>query len=299
MTDPRRTGERVLRTIEGAEELTVVAPFVKVGPLERLMAAVKADATITVYTRWHPDEVAAGISDTAILDLVHKRGGSVWLHPLLHAKAYLGGGSALVGSANTSDNGLGWAKTPALELLVGVATDDEAVRALLELLEVATAEATPGIRDEIDRRAQLLRDERGIPPPRGGGATEVASVFGVPRYLVPEAAWPAYQGKRPPDIQAMVARDLNGLGIPPGLASEESFNALVGAALLQGFTGRLMSELAGVPVIPASQLFAQRMAAVGEPVHEEELDERYRAFVRWIAHFVPEHRLRATGYSLG
>src|SRR5690348_14297285 len=70
------------------EEFVMCAPFAKEAVVERVMSAVPVDVRVVLYTRWRPEEVAAGVSDTQVLQVLRSRGGPVYLHNRLHAKFY-------------------------------------------------------------------------------------------------------------------------------------------------------------------------------------------------------------------
>ena len=104
-------GARVVEAFSAArKDVVVVAPFIKRKPLELLLDSVDESVQVTVYTRWLPDEVSRGVSDTSVLDVLASRGGAtLFLLDRLHAKAYVADGRAFVGSANATGAGLGWA----------------------------------------------------------------------------------------------------------------------------------------------------------------------------------------------
>ena len=88
---PQACGERLINLIKNASKITIIAPFIKREVLKVLLQHISNDhqVSLKIYTRWHAHEVAKGISDTDILDLVKKYDGYIFLHPLLHAKAYI------------------------------------------------------------------------------------------------------------------------------------------------------------------------------------------------------------------
>lgn len=106
------------------------APFSKAAVLERLLGFVSSGIEVELFTRWQPDEVAAGVSDTEVLPLLEEHGGSVFLCESLHAKAFCFDDRALVGSANLTDSDLGWSPSPNLELLLEVSASSPGVIAL-------------------------------------------------------------------------------------------------------------------------------------------------------------------------
>src|SRR6478752_6932644 len=99
-------------------EFVMCAPFAKESVVSKVLSAVPKGVRIQLFTRWRPDEVAAGVSDTRVLSVVRSRGGAVYLYDRLHAKYYRNENDALIGSANLTATALGWGSNPNLELLV-------------------------------------------------------------------------------------------------------------------------------------------------------------------------------------
>ena len=85
-------------------------------------------------------EVAAGVSDPEILDVLEEHGDfDLSLVDRLHAKLYIAGDRCLVGSANTTLAGLGEAGDGGnIEALVETTIDDPGIAATLD--EIARAE---------------------------------------------------------------------------------------------------------------------------------------------------------------
>lgn len=310
---PQRAGDWLREQLEGVSRLTVVSPFITGAGLEGVLGVVNRSASIRVYTRWHAAEVAAGVSDTGIWDRIVERGGEIFLHPLLHAKAYISDESAFIGSANTSLRGLGWRDIASVELLIRTTPDEPNLRSLMELLERTSAEATERVKEEVERRAEQLAvdalpldevwaeggsgvkgEKEGMREERGEGMPDLS----VPRYRMPEAVWPAYRGFREERIREMVLRDLASLGVPRGVEDRDSFYAIVGSALLQGFSGKLIQELRGLPAVTAAQKYSEMRAEVGVPVQDGDLEGDYRALVRWVNEFVPSESIVPSGYSI-
>src|ERR1700758_8643 len=89
-------------------EFVMCAPFAKQAVVSRVMSVVPNDVEVALYTRWRPEEVAAGVSDTQGLPILRSRGGVVYLHDRLHAKFYRNESQVLLGSANLTATALGW-----------------------------------------------------------------------------------------------------------------------------------------------------------------------------------------------
>src|SRR5438477_11317897 len=102
-------GDQLLQACGNARSrLTLCAPFVKASVFRRVLDVTPDSVVIELFTRWRPDEVAAGVSDTAVLALLEKRGGSVMLCDRLHAKFVRFDDRTLLGSANLPATALGW-----------------------------------------------------------------------------------------------------------------------------------------------------------------------------------------------
>ena len=100
MTSP---WERIVALARGATEAVIVAPYIKEHSLLRLLEQLPHLERLTCVTRWLAGDIAVGVSDTAVRDLVRSFGGAFRLHPGLHAKYYRFDDAVLVGSANLTD----------------------------------------------------------------------------------------------------------------------------------------------------------------------------------------------------
>ncbi|MEW2426538.1 hypothetical protein AB0877_00845 [Micromonospora sp. NPDC047644] len=278
--DPQRCGVRVLELAATATALTIVAPFITTAGLSPILSALPQDALLDVYTRWRPDEVAAGASDPHILDLVNTRGGTVSLHPIVHAKVYLADCSALVGSANVTGNGLGWSRPGAVEILVGASVSDPALTALVSVLRATSSTATEADRDAVLAAAAAL------PPARLQAAKEpIDYTDWLPSYRMPEVLWLVYTGQREQELTDFVQPELQALGVPHGIENEVTFNAYVGAILRQGFTGRIAQECSNLTTIKAVKRLVELCAARGILVEDPGL--LWEVLAAWIARFLP------------
>ena len=73
-----------------------------------LLDVIPTATHLHCVTRWLPQEVAAGVSDPEILDMLEERGNfTLSLVDRLHAKLYIAGERCLAGSANVTLAGLG------------------------------------------------------------------------------------------------------------------------------------------------------------------------------------------------
>ena len=124
MTSP---WDRILALTWSATEAVIAAPYIKEPSLRRLLEHLPQLEQLTCVTRWQAGDIAAGVSDTVVRDLVRSLGGAFRLHPSLHAKYYRFDDGVLVGSANLTDAGLGVGRIYNLEILARPGGDFDSV----------------------------------------------------------------------------------------------------------------------------------------------------------------------------
>ena len=101
----------------GAERITIAAPYIKASVLEDLLKYVSNDVNLECFTRWTAKDILEGATDTECRNLVVARGGKFYLHNRLHAKYYRFNDQALIGSANCTASGLNYKRRGNLEIL--------------------------------------------------------------------------------------------------------------------------------------------------------------------------------------
>ncbi len=109
-----------------AEDVVIVAPYIKADALSRVLANVGTDISLVCVTRWQIQDIAMGASDVECRIIVNEFGGVFKLHPTLHAKYYRADEKVLVGSANLTYSALGWSSGPNLEILCTAGVDFDA-----------------------------------------------------------------------------------------------------------------------------------------------------------------------------
>lgn len=229
-------GERLKQLVGSATgEVLLCAPFIKAHALRIMLGVVPQGVPVKVYTRWRADEVAAGVSDLEVYDLVAERAAArLFLVGDLHAKLYMADGRCLIGSANLTGAALGWSANPNVELLVEVAASEKFVAGLLARLGTAS-EATRELRDEIAADAAKIEkpDLREVPLE---DALASASYPWLPRCASPSSLFAVY---RNPATATVVAGtrddavdDLADLD-PPRELEEASFKKVIEQTLEQ------------------------------------------------------------------
>lgn len=287
-------GERLLALCASAtEDLLLCAPFAKTAVLERLLASTPKGVDIELITRWRPEEIAAGVSDTGVFEAVQARGGRVYLHDRLHAKFYVSSGRVLLGSANLTATALGWATRPNLELLVGGSRSD--VADLEEQLRRESIVAT--------RELALLAETAAASLPQRitelwgeaqGDDSEPPVDLWFPSLRQPTDLYLAYSAgtERLASASADAAsRDLLALDLPAGLEKFQ-FYQIVGHRLVNETVVRDVDEFLSLP---------RRFGEVREYIESRERLTRpeaeyaWQTLMRWLLEFLPHRYDRRVG----
>lgn len=226
----RRDGDRLIEHFSGAsKDVLICAPFIKTRVLSKLLAAIPEDVPVRVFTRWLPKEVAAGVSDLEVFEIIAGRpAASLSLLDRLHAKIYVADDAVLIGSANLTGAALGWSGSPNLELLTHARLDGEDVQLCLAALD----EARPATTEERDRvreeslafpKLDLVEDAKEDAP----------AAMWLPLLGAPQRLYQAYvltsRERLSSSVLESALGDLASLGVPPGL-SEPEFKTAVAEA---------------------------------------------------------------------
>lgn len=276
------------------EQLLLVAPFIKQPVITRLFDAVEKDVSVVVYTRWRPDEVAAGVSDLEVFEVVAGRpGASLWLCNDLHAKYYRSDARVLVGSANLTAAALGWSPRSNLEILVESFFSDELHGAFERVLMSRSVRATVEARAFVERAVALIPQRENIGFDQRYAeespleTDDQASWLPVMRH--PEALYRAYAGRVAELAIAgreQSARDLEALELPLGLTAD-AFRVFVASILVQ------------VPIVVAVDGYLERPRRFGEMRDfvgrqlatmgvTRDASEAWQTLMRWLLHFLPD-----------
>jgi hypothetical protein len=269
------------------------APFAKQRVVTEVLSVVPDGVKILLFTRWRPDEVAAGVSDTEVLSVIRSRGGAVYLHDRLHAKYYRNESGALLGSANLTATALGWVPISNLELLV--ASSDGAINSIEECLKSESVVATDEIAQEVEEIAQLLPMRAEIP--QTVASPEPTNNTWVPSLRMPSDLFTAY-GRGTTSLAsrsaAAAAADLSILDLPTGL-NRAQFEILVGHRLRNQPLFRAIDEFLGEP-----RRFGEVRQLMGHIMgfDRDQAEESWQTTMRWMFEFLPERYSRQTfGYS--
>ena len=272
-------GSRIRALFENTEDdVSIIAPFIKVDALSSLLEVFPSGTHLRCVTRWLPKEVAAGVSDLEILDVLEKRGNfSLSLVDRLHSKLYIAGDRCLVGSANVTRAGLGeGGASNNIETLVYTTIDDIGVAETLEEISKTERLATRDIAQIVRRLADSLSASE--------ASTATVEISWCPSSRRPQEAYLLYT--QPPSGFTKAAdhtllRDLAKANLQPGL-EEDEFRSVV-RSLLQTIpiAGTLLNTTEDTTLT-----FADTHSYFEEIADDQvSANDLWIAFVEWMAYF--------------
>ena len=278
-------GSRVRALFECATEATVIAPFIKIDALRSLLEATPSSARFRCVMRWLPREVAAGVSDPEILNILEERGNfSLSLVDRLHAKLYISGDRCLAGSANVTLAGLGeGGDYRNIEVLVETTVANPGIAATLE--EVSRAER-PATRI-MAQTARRLADSISISTTL---AIDLAASW-FPSSRRPEHAYRLYS--HPPDrfvgaADRILLADLANSNLQPGL-DQDAFRAAIRSLLSVILIAESLLEESGDTTLTRADAHSYLDTIAGKDFSANDL---WLAFVNWMVYFFPDQVMK-------
>ena len=271
-------GDRVRELfVKADDDVTVVAPFIKIESLASLLKGVADSIRVSCVTRWRPKEIAAGVSDPQIFELLTERGNAeLFLVDALHAKLFVADDKCLVGSSNVTAMGLGDLANSNIEVLVETHIDDPGVATTLDEIERLKRPVTV----EMARTARVLAKSIVVTKIEGGEK----SLAWLPISRRPEDAYRCYCC--PPNgfvstVEKATIEDVARMDIQPGL-DEEEFNEAVRRQLMEiPIAEKLLGDVGDVTMTLADvHNFLETNAT-----NEVTIRDLWRSFVRWMTCF--------------
>ena len=292
-------GEQIkslLRDAPPNADVILCTPFMKAPVFRALLSNLGKGAKLRVFTRWYAWEVAAGISDLEVFDLCNDRPASqLYLVDNLHAKAYIAGERALIGSANLTATALGWSEQPNIEILVEIPSNVRELSALILMLKQNCRKATSREKEKVSGEATRLS----VPASPESPVKRVLSSPWLPRCAVPGQLYLIYAGQIDAsflDSTVSDAKDdLKDLMLPEGLNQQE-FRRAIKERLLSLSTFNEIAEKARGQIIDQSgKEFVRSLRT--------ELDDRDAmklwVIVRtWFDHFFDEFEVAVNDHVL-
>ena len=278
-------GDRIRALFErAAQEILVVAPFIKLDALRSLLEVIPSDLHFRCVTRWLPFEVAKGVSDPEILYLLEERGNfTLSLADRLHAKLYIAGDRCLAGSANVTLAGLGAAAESNIEVLVETTIADSGIAATLEEISHAERPATSHMAQNVRRLADIL--------PNSMISTVDLTIPWFPISRRPEYAYEFYEQPQGDSIKAadrVLLKDLAYSNLQPGL-DENGFRTAVRSLLSDIPMCKELLDTKEDRTITRADAHSYLEEFSGEDITTRDL---WLAFVNWVAFFFPDEVMK-------
>ncbi len=309
-------GDSVVSLVRSAtDDVLIAAPFIKIHTLRRIVEALPNSVSrFRCVTRWCPKDIADGFCDIEIYDdVLNLAGGTLFVHPCLHAKYYRAANRCLIGSANLTDSGLGWSARPNVELLVELSADSSEISQWEENLLNSAIPVTEELRDQLLQQANSMK-QGNLTPDVGELKIpeENKTTPWIPSCPAPERLWEVYQGKKL--VNTMIRstlesaqKDLTILDIPHGL-SFASFNGYIHAILGQMPFMAEIDKLAHTPEGLTEALahsLVSKIVTLDSRIDYSEVDlaskvqNKWHIIKSWITHFFPrQYRLESTQETL-
>ncbi len=272
------------------QRVLLVAPFIKQPIVTRLLAGIRPEVSVTIYTRWRADEVAAGVSDLGVFDEVRGRdGANLMLCANLHAKYYRSDERVLVGSANLTATALGWTPSCNLELLFETGSDCEQFKDFERRLALRSVPTTAEIRDAVQQAAAALPGVVTVEH-LPAAPTAMGDATWIPRTRHPEVLFRAYVGRS--DELTSSGREQSLADIadlhPPSGLSDDRFRLFVASVLVQTTVVAALDQMLVQP-----RRFGEIRDVIGQRLADDgstrDPSEAWQTLMRWLLLFLP-HR---------
>jgi len=286
-------------------QLRVIAPYIKLDMLQRLLVTTDPEVPLTVITEWTVADVVLGASDLGVFDLVLSRPRSLLLLcPRLHAKLYIIDSAAcFTGSANVTIAAMGGGRYQNREILGWFRPVPLPLLQFAEELERHSIPVTEALRQHYLQLAAKyppptlpeLSIEHDVEVEYGSYRRSILS--DLPKSRNPESVFAIYAGAEAPAwaVEA-AAHDLALLAVPQGL-SKVDFHCwirehLLGLALVQEFDEHLVQP----------RYFGRMTDWLARRcdlrVERQTLKEAVQMLMRWLLWAYPErYRLDVPHYS--
>ena len=287
-------GERIKRLLAQAKyEVIICAPFIKLVPFKIILSCISVGVRVKVFTRWKPVEVALGVSDLEIFDVINIRENSeLRLVDELHAKLYVADEACLAGSANLTGAALGWSNQPNLELLLEADRSNQNIKSLIDRIQDSEL-ATHQIRSMVEAEAEasnikypFLEEINSIDESKLMGAISLW----LPQCAAPDKLYRIYKNANINTVTegtlADAKSDLNAL-LPPRNLNEEDFVFYIALTLQKLPSFKLIFER--IPERVNDTLGEQLVSKIKPEMIPSEHKKQWIIVRDWIYVFMSDH----------
>lgn len=293
-------GDQLLNLVASStEQLIIVSPFIKTNALARLVQILSDEVDLVCVTRWRPDEIALGVSDIQIWEMIRERpNSSLWIRSDLHAKFYRADNRCLAGSANLTLTALGWVPNPNYELLVSVPYCDPAIQAFEENLFIGSVMVDDDlyrhtwetIQYFLESHYKQLTAERSEHAEESTTQSHITVLEAwIPTLRNPENLYIAYKGEWDSltvATQEAAFSDLQALSIDIAALSLEKFRLFIGALLLQKPIIRKVDQFVTKPQrFGAVRGYLRTLPCANIPGFDATI--AWQTLMRWLLYFLP------------
>lgn len=278
-------------------EATLISPFVKVSALRTIIENVDPAVRLRVVARWIPAEIAIGVCDLEIFDLVAARGqAELFVHPLLHAKLYRFDERTFIGSANLTAKAMGWVAPSNIEILHAPDAQIVELRTLETDLLRSSIKVNAAYRDALRAQVEMLKASGIAAQSAMEAETHSVDRNWLPTCRTPDWIWRVYSEgeavrRRMVDSAFEAAEaDLRSIAVGSGLP-ESIFNQHVAAILESMPLIREVDAAAsqGLSNAEAVKIIERAKQASAMPYEADAMWEVLRA---WLVHFFPHRYYR-------
>lgn len=282
-TNNNTHGDRIRSLLATATKTTaVIAPFIKVSALQSLVKAIPNNIHIRCVTRWHPHDVAAGVSDPEILNILQNRGNfSLSLVDQLHAKIYIADDRCLAGSSNVTLAGLGEGHDNSnnIEVLIETSVNDASIAETLKKISAVEREATSIMANTVRQLAEALP------------SIEAPEKPWYPVSRIPEQAFQFYTEIPIKHVKASernLIADLARANIQPGL-DKKTFRNEICSLLTHMPTAKFLLETNEDVTLRQTDIQPQ-LALMAN--NEFSADDLWTSFVNWMSYFFSDRLIK-------
>lgn len=279
-------GDQVCELLSSAQrEIAIVAPFVTYQAISRLVECCPRGVPVQVAARFLPSDIAAGVCEVAAAEflLADQRVSNFVRHSALHGKLFRADDRCLVGSANVTNRGLGWAKASNAELLIRIPAGRTTEEFEALIWSSGTRMSEVDLRELVARAREVTLPEH--PEQRLDDAS--SQTRWLPACRNPRVLYDVYasinEWKILESVLESAKGDLRALQPLPDMMDRASFEQVVGHALRRHPVVIWIGETGGATSGEAIQKLADYCSDFTLPfpveVHWEVLEE-------WLLYFL-------------
>ena len=292
--DPADVFKTTKRLLSDAQKsVLLVSPFITSQLYESILKIIDKDVKVTLVTRFRPDEIAKGLNDLRLFDIMQERSqGELRLSYQLHAKYYRADNSAVLGSGNLTRKGLNTQPGGNHEIMILVDTGFPGINQFEnEILAKSTIPSEEEISDlrEMVEILKLNNSQTKLQTVSPGQRNVDARPEWIPNCESPSVLYYVYLD-RLREIDSKIVEDaktdLSYLSIPNGI-NEEQFkkyvriviqqSGLMAAFRVELDKNRRLDEVAGTNLIKKSL-----------SIDSEEARKLWFSSINWLVYFFPE-----------